>query len=301
MKGIPSQAEIDAVAHYIEAALELRRSPFFIEEYRNLSLSTREGAPNDEMKGRYPDPNVVSAMLIPFRRLWQHNEPCNYRRVANILKKYMPEIRSLMDSLLITEEQSVVRKMPYVRNIDLPLKDVIDMWLNTRYLHVGEQAGVGRFSRQDFERFRKKVGAVLFEFYFLTAAHEVGMCFLNIQQFAESFLQKSEHQGLASSIALQADPNDMYIQRETPGFTPDQYSKPLLRISAHDEDLSQSVIVVDLSGQKNIYRFSEISIENSEKLLCESRLYRRYMRSSFLVDLRLGGDWRWRVESMLIP
>ena len=122
-----------------------------------------------------------------------------------------------MDSILITEENSVVRKMPFLRHIDLPLKDVIDIWLNTRYMHVGEQAGVGRFSRQDFERLRKEVGAVLFEFYFLSATHEVGLCFFNIQQCAETFLRNSARRGLASSFPVKADSGDMQVRRETPG------------------------------------------------------------------------------------
>ena len=34
----PTQEEIDKVAHFVEAIRELRRSPFFIEEYKNLEV-----------------------------------------------------------------------------------------------------------------------------------------------------------------------------------------------------------------------------------------------------------------------
>jgi len=220
----PTQDEIDAIAHFVEASRELRRSPFFIEEYRTLSISMREGDPKEQIKGRFPDPNIVAAMLVPFRRVWQQKEPCQYIKVANLLKKYIPELRSFMGSVMFDGKRAIVRQLPWFKDITLSVTDVIDVWLNTRYMHVGKTAKEGRFTRTDFERLNVEIGSVFFEFYFLSAVQEASIYFFNLQQCAESFLRDLKSKGLLPTFSFDSTSDGSNIERKTPGYTPDEDS-----------------------------------------------------------------------------
>jgi hypothetical protein len=111
--------------------------------------------------------------------------------------------------------------MPFFRNISLSLSDVIDIWFNTKYLHIGKTIRKGRFNRKDFERYNNQLGSVLFEFYFLMALNEVGICFFNILQCGEYFLKNIDKYGLVPSFPLQTDEDYKNVERRTPGFTPD--------------------------------------------------------------------------------
>ncbi|MCJ7793618.1 hypothetical protein MUP42_01655, partial [Candidatus Bathyarchaeota archaeon] len=217
----PTQQEVDAVAHFVEAARELRRSPFFIEEYRTLSISMRTGDPKEKIKGHFPDTNILCAMLVPFRRLWQQSESCHYLKVANIIKKYIPNFRGFIDSILPDDKRAFVRLHPLFKDIDLSFSDVIDLWLNTRYMHVGKGSRRGRFDRSHYEQFKTEIGPVLFEYYFLASVQEAGICFFNMQQCAESFLKGFSRRGLSPTFALNTDIGDSNVDRTTPGFTPE--------------------------------------------------------------------------------
>lgn len=138
MEPTPAQKEIEAVTHFVEATRELRSSPFFIEEYRSLSISMTQGDSNEKIKGHFPDPNVLKAVLVPFRRLWMEREPCYYQKVANILKKHVQDYRPFIDSVLWDEDKSMLKRISPLSSIRFKLCDVVDVWLNTKYMHVGK-------------------------------------------------------------------------------------------------------------------------------------------------------------------
>lgn len=222
MNDLPSQKELDAVGHFVEAVRELRRSPFFVEEYSSLRISMREGDPKENIKGHFPDPNILQGMLVPFRRVWQQNEPCHHMKVAKILKKHVPDFRCFLDSVVFNDERTVVRNMPWFRDVVLSLTDVINVWLNTRYLHIGKSSRHGRFTREDFDNLNSQIGPVLFEFYFLSAVHEAGISFFNILQCAESFFRGFTKQGLTPSFPIRSVYEDGNVERKTIGYTPDE-------------------------------------------------------------------------------
>ena len=254
MNTTPSQQELDAVAHFVEGTHELSKSPFFIEEYRSLSISMRKGEPDEKIKVSLPDSNIVAAMLVPFRRLWQQSQPCNYRKVANILKKYVPDFRWFIDSVLLNEDHAVVKDLPWFKNINLSFANVIDVWLNTRYMHVGKSSHHGQFTRQDFNKFSQEIGPALFEYYFLSAVYEAGICLFNLCQCSESFLRGFKKQGLVPSFEIRAQSQQDNIERHTPGFTPDGDSPEQrvwkLRRRKHYDGLNRFLNLISCSDQK---------------------------------------------------
>jgi hypothetical protein len=215
---MPTQQEIDAVAHFVEAVRELRQSPFFIEEYRNLTISSQ----GDEVTFKFPDHNVVSAMLVPFRRVWLQKEPCQYRKVANVIKRYMPEWRGFIDYELDLNRASCVRAFPFFQNEELSTEDVVNIWLNTKLFHAGGTAKSGQPTHEDFVRIQQRFKPPgLFEAYFLFAVDEIGLHLFNLQQCARVFLRQWLEQGLRPSFPMSGDIAESDVERRTPGFTPD--------------------------------------------------------------------------------
>lgn len=229
----PAQYEVDAVAHFAEAVRELRASPFFIEEYHNLKLSFRQGDPLELVKGGFPDANVVRAMLIPFRRLWQQREPCYYGKVVKILKRYDPSGRGLLDSFVFSDTTAHIRKLPFYGSASLLPSEAIDLWLNTKDFHTGTTAKEGHHTRKDFEKFEKQFGRVLFEYYFLSSVHEVTISFFNLGSSCEFLLKEWDAEGIkpsfSFSLAKPTTDQPQNIERTTPGFTP-QAEAPAHRI-----------------------------------------------------------------------
>ena len=196
MNDIPEQRKIDAVAHFVEAVRELQLSPFFVEEFQSLSISMKDGDPKENIKAKFPDPNILKGMLVPFRRAWNQNEPCHHAEVINILKQYNPKLRGLLDSFSINGSRAVMQHYPWFKDQPLSLSDVINIWINTKYHHVGKSQRYGKFTRKDFDRFSTNIGPILFEFCFLSALQEVGCALFNIQIYAEAFLQQFAEKGL---------------------------------------------------------------------------------------------------------
>jgi hypothetical protein len=216
----PSQKQVDAIAFFIEAVRELKRSPFFVEEFATLTLSMKEGDSRDQVVAQLPDPNVVRGVLVSFRRVWQQNEPCHFGRISNILKKHLPFFRVFIDPLAVDKTADAVNMFPQWKNGNLSFEDLINVWLNTRYHHVGSSKECGKFDRADFERLEKEIGEVLFEYYFLWSIWIFGIYFFNILPFAENFLADLALQGVRPSFSMADGNADGRIQRVTPGYTP---------------------------------------------------------------------------------
>jgi hypothetical protein len=212
----PSTDELDAVALYIITARELRDCRFFIEEHHQLSISYRQGDPPEAVRGHFPDPDTVSAALLPFRKLWMKDELCFYRRVANIIKRYCADLRWLVD-LSFSLNTNATRFIPFLRDVELSTEDVIDLWLNTRYMHIGPARHKGRFTREDFNNWETQIGATLFEYYFLSSVWQVGLLFFNILRDSEAFLKWCELQGWKPIVEIQSEVNP-HVTRSTPGF-----------------------------------------------------------------------------------
>ncbi len=219
-----------------------------------MGISMREGDPTEKIQGRFPDPSILRGMLVPFRRMWHQNEPCQYAKVSKILKRHVPDFRWFLDSLVFNGDRSALRQLPWFKDHPLSVSDVIDLWLNTRYHHVGKSPRCGRFTRADFDRFNREIGPVLFEFYFLSAVQEAGIAFFNIHQCAESFLRGCAAQGIAPSFALDAGESESNVQRATPGYTPEPNTPKQrvwrLRRRRHYDGFNYFLSLLDCTDQR---------------------------------------------------
>jgi len=215
----PTQEEVDAVAYFVEAATELSNSTFIQEEFQSLSFS-----PVDSNQGQdgatFPDPDVVKSALVPFRRVWHQGEPCYFRRVANILYKHHEYTRYFLRPLAFDDDASLVNQM-WLRDCELSPSDVINLWLNTRYHHVGKSKMAGKFTREDFENYENQIGPVRFEFVFLSAVQEVTVFLQNMLKCASQFIETVETK---PSFGKLGEQETGPVVRTTPGITTDLLS-----------------------------------------------------------------------------
>ena len=149
MNAIDTQHDLDAVAHFIQAARDLRASPIFTEEQCEIGVAYDGRGVTYQV----PDPRVRDAMVIPFRRIWMPGEPANFNHICNILKCYAPQSRPYIN-LFKESCQQARQKFDGLGKNDpgATPEDVIEMWLNCRLAHVGATATKGKFSREDYER-----------------------------------------------------------------------------------------------------------------------------------------------------
>jgi hypothetical protein len=122
--------------------------------------------------------------------------------------------------LLFDDSKSLAGSFEWVKESGLLPTDAIDLWLNTRYHHVGRKQS-HRFTRDDFDRFSQDMGPVLFEFFFLQSIHEFGISLFNVLQCAEGFLATLADQGVHPSFQF-ISTKDNRIERATPGYTPEE-------------------------------------------------------------------------------
>jgi len=217
---LPSQEELDAVAHFREGVAEIRRSPLFIEEFRNLSLKWTDSGDPNSITAVLPEEMVVRDLLIPFRRLWQQGEPCHFRRVVNIIAKADPSHGTFIRSFAFTDDKATIRLFPWFKKFSISASDLVYMVINTRYMHVGI-GQCGRFSRGDYENLKAAVDPVILEYAFLSTIHDVGLSFINIDSLGcKPFLAACEANELLPSFPLRhLEESVPGIERRTPGLS----------------------------------------------------------------------------------
>lgn len=247
------QEEVDTVAAFVEATEEMRSGPFFGEdEPMALKASGTEGG--TLYSAEFGLPEHLKSALIPFRRLWMHEEPCNFRNVCNILYKdckYDPT-RQFISYIRDQWKRSLKEwvHLPLGSWIDLRPGEVVDIWLNTQAFHVGKKPRKGRYSRDDFERYRRKLGDARFEFLFRTLVDWFGHLFFSLLPVTRIALRYwAEHEGLSPTneirmpfgpIGNQTAEDGSQVVRDRLGWSPssetlDQRLVRLLRRSTFSE------------------------------------------------------------------
>ena len=257
-----TQQNVDDVAAYIEAASELKAETFFGEDEHIILIGGNEG--------EFGTPANLKSALAPFRRMWMQGEPCYFEHVHNILytdcrheptRRHIASIRDQFKGYCQKWQILVIKK----DKIDLTPADMVDLWLNTRFAHVGRTPRQGRFTPADFAKYEKILGAAKMEFVFRCCVRAIGYSFLNLLQVAETAMKYWQgHQGLNpthpirlpfGTVGTEIGPNGDIITRDTPGWspsneTPDQRFQRLLRRHRFDHLLRLVQMLQPMPGDE---------------------------------------------------
>lgn len=227
---MPDQAAIDSVAHYSEAAIELRLSTFLDEDTHQATLTTSGG----EFSAHLADDHVLSNFLFPFRRIWMQKEPSNFARVRNVLVRNAAEgpTQNLLTYCHTEHKRTCSTWFPHpIVPYGLSPQGVVDLMLNTRYAHAGAKQK-GKLSRVDLERYQQSIGAETLEWLFHTTLQSLSLTFISMGDIAVSALDHWARTGLGRpsfklnipaplvGLEIEIKPPSK-ITRVTPGWTPE--------------------------------------------------------------------------------
>lgn len=231
---MPDQAAIDSVAHYSEAAIELRLSTFLDEDTHQATLTTSGG----ECSAHLADDHVLTNFLFPFRRIWMQKEPSNFSRVRNVLFQCAADgpTRGLLAYCHTEYKRSCSEWFPQpIVPYGLRPQEVVDLMLNTGYAHSGAKQE-GKLSRVDLEHYQQSIGTEKLEWLFHSTLHSLSLVFMQMGDFALSALDHWARAGLGrpsfelniptplEGLEIEIKPPSR-ITRSTPGWTPEVESE----------------------------------------------------------------------------
>jgi hypothetical protein len=103
-------------------------------------------------------------------------------------------------------------------------QQIVDLWLNAYYFHVGGIPTAIPTTREEFLRAEAELGPEVFEYLFQSAIYTIGLCFLNLGPFASRALGLWANEGYMPSD----DPThpSPIVHRATPGIEDRYHSEP---------------------------------------------------------------------------
>jgi len=233
------QRDARALAHYLQTVHDLSVTPLFAEGHPNprVGVTYDSNGVLETITFSVPDPFVLRAALIPFRKLWGGSEPSQYTKTSKLLGKYNEHERWYVKFLAECYKKSVYNTSEWkvafrpenrFNGQPLPAGDVINLWLNSRLFHSGAKGREGNCSHAEFVRERDRIGPARFEYLFNAAVYYVGMQSTNLMDLAEYTLEKFHNEypeiefelDEISKPGLERFGDGTTIRRFSPGVTP---------------------------------------------------------------------------------
>jgi hypothetical protein len=171
------QSEVNCVASFVEACMELEHEPFFGKDEK-LSF----GGPMNQQKFILGDRFHFRSALISFRRIWMPEEPSSWKRILPIIyNSSLPNEIVLLAKQHEQEIQYYLKEDKHIFNVRMSGERIVDLWLNTVFAHGGIE---GKNQRSDFELAVNEFGHGAFEWCFRHIVKWVGKGFLEIASSA---------------------------------------------------------------------------------------------------------------------
>ncbi|NOY42179.1 MAG: hypothetical protein GXP26_10125 [Planctomycetes bacterium] len=279
---LPSQDEISSVVAYVQTVNDLSVTPLYQEGQVPPQIGFRVSAESsvESIEFRVPDPYVLRAALVPFRKIWMTCELSNYFRVRNIFARYMPTACHCYLDFMKQQYQGACQSKEHYKlaaqgsdftGTDLAASDLIELALNCRMFHSGKNSTSGRYSANDFARFSQEVGPGRFEYMYTLSIYHVGLQATNLMEMAEFFLHELVRLSKTAELAImpvevpgtEEFEDNTRILRYSPGYSqipsaPSEKLSHLLRenrfqiaanffnfISSNFDDLAPAIVEAD--------------------------------------------------------
>jgi hypothetical protein len=167
--------EFEAIAKFVAVADELRHEPFLSEDNRDTIIHFPDSG---QRIVKFGHPAFLKSAILPFRKLWMKNEPCNFEAIRDIIFHHFANLqldqwlylKSFKPHYYEFHESQLNQSLPaaLTTNKVTNVRDLIDIWLYTHAVHTGKSARVGRFTLNDFDDVDKQAGRAIFEYEFRT-------------------------------------------------------------------------------------------------------------------------------------
>jgi hypothetical protein len=273
---VPKEAEVDAVASFVEAAGELEREPFFGPDEKRTWSHSGENRWVFELGDRFH----FRSALISFRRIWLKDEASNFERISGVLWRYCYSVEQRVQLCWAREicGNAKREKMhpPFV--LEMSGSDVVDLWLNTVFAHGGTDRA-RRHQRKHFDEAVTKFGQGSLEYVFRNVVHELGTQYISVanrigklflQHWESSFRMKPTFRigspfGLASRERTKE--GHLIVRRASSAHSPNE---------TFDQRLSRILERREFESLHRIIGFIDLQDENLVGLVLRSRDFEQF-------------------------
>ncbi|MGH8048468.1 MAG: hypothetical protein ACREKL_14595 [Chthoniobacterales bacterium] len=165
----PTQEEIDSLALFLQATVELGNEPFFSrDEPRGLSKA------GERMTFHLGDRCHFRSALITFRRIWIDGDREFFPNISKILRSYLTDEET---TALNAVEQRIAatRKSKSNFGVQMSGSEVIELWLHAVFAHSGTSK-----QRQQFDQTIENYGHGAFEYTCRFLVGEIGRAYQEV-------------------------------------------------------------------------------------------------------------------------
>lgn len=168
---------IDSLASFMEIAEDLANEPFMAKDEKNRYI------PREHQASIYylGDRAHFRSALIGFRRIWMPKEPSHYHTVCSVL-----HVHSESGSQIAKWALRMVKQARKADSSIIPgMKNevIIDLWLNTVFVHAGLKTSK-KVNRQTFDGLVRRYGSGRLECAFRNAVWLLGFYFIELNRMA---------------------------------------------------------------------------------------------------------------------
>ncbi len=215
-----TREEADAVARFIEAARELRESPFFGEDEPKTGWSVDPGSKGGVADITVGSSQVLTQMLLPFRRIWMKKEPSNFYKICNILRRHnpSPDMQSFIDSIRADHGRCSKQWPTSTDSMECRQtpEDFVNSYLNNLIAHSEKDES----KANQFAELRDEIGHSKAEALFRIALQAIGCCYINVLPVAEGALKFwAEKKNVTPSQAVRKSMSRDGVQVNADGTT----------------------------------------------------------------------------------
>jgi hypothetical protein len=247
-KTLPSQDLLDAVAHFHEAAVELSSSPLFDRNADSLRISWVGDFDANKAKVTLPDELWIKASLLPFRKMWLTSDCTCHSAIVRKINVCDPWYVEMLDGLKPRNFEGILGALGIKFDTILTPDGLVDLYLNTRYMHSGGDK-TKRYSRNKFDEFERQFGQAVLKYAFLLTVKFYGIYFSNIDRFCcKPFLADCAEQGMQPSIRLrlpdELDPNIIQSSKGSAFYSANTQKALSRLLDQHQNDHLKSVFTI---------------------------------------------------------
>lgn len=178
---IPTQADVDLLAAFVETASELRSEPFFDSHENSRYSQQGEKLIVMQMGDRFH----FRSALIPFRRIWRKGEDTYYEDILKLMERLLTDANTKRFIAYIRAEHSKLENDPsFPPHVSLSGKEIVDGWLYSVFIHTNlhrkSRDPTRGFDRHTFENYLQQFGHAWLEYAFRHSVRTAGWLYFQI-------------------------------------------------------------------------------------------------------------------------
>jgi hypothetical protein len=189
-----TQSEFDQLATFVAVADELSLEPFISQDNHDKLVQLKDANGHPCFAGYFCRPVFLKSALLPFRKLWLESEPCEFKKIRDLVFRAHPDQNELSGYRpWFYEMYSAQLAQPAAPEwAKESRRDILNIWIYTQAMHAGKKetrkGPWGKFTLQDFDAWAERIGCEKFEFLFRSSLRTVAGTYVQfLRKIAQPF------------------------------------------------------------------------------------------------------------------